>query len=144
MREFNDAKNIANASETSGSLVMLAGLFDHSQANIKGCPTVLPGAKSCSTHLEQRSILLGDSSRIQTLPALDIANDNVDASHKSSIAHISDEDMFYLQSRGIDSKKSPLLSLEGMTHEVLGNMPNHPIKNEVHEKIQHFLEERIE
>lgn len=129
--------SVQNKSETShtyGNTTMRTILFDDAFCEMKGEPIVAPGAEHCTAHLEQRSLLLSPYARIQSLPMLTIHNSNVEASHTSSLVRLSEEDLFYCQTRGLQRTEAEELFLEGMLLDLLSKVPDKSLRGEMGEK----------
>jgi len=130
----------AKASRIKSQLRMFSALFDESNLSLHGIPEVEKGAKGCVTHLEQQSFLFGKKTRLQAVPFLNISNDDVISSHKSSIFHFEEEDLFYLKNRGLSGEQAREILLEGILIDILSPLPDNPLKNGVYEKAHHFFQ----
>jgi len=62
-------------------------------------------------------LILDDISEATADPKLEIESDDVKASHAATVSKIDEEQIFYLQNRGVDRKKASDLIVEGF----LGN-----------------------
>lgn len=133
------AQNIGEASYTEGKIVMNSILLGNSYIRIQGVPTVNLKAENCISHLSQKTLLLSEKARIVAIPMLAIANNKVEASHKSSLMQLSEEDLFYLQSRGIDEHDSRKLFLEGILAETIDQISDEPLRNEIDQKTESVL-----
>lgn len=70
-----------------------------------------------------RSLLLSDRARIDTKPELEIVADDVRCTHGATISRLQDDEMFYLQSRGIAAPQASRLLLRSFCQEVLADLP---------------------
>ena len=70
-----------------------------------------------------RSLLLSDRARIDTKPQLEIVADDVKCAHGATVTRLQQEELFYLQSRGIDAAAAGTLLLRGFCAEVLRELP---------------------
>lgn len=68
--------------------------------------------------LKERHIFLGSSGKIRGIPALVVHSDDIQASHALAIDRISDEELFYLRSRGFSRDDSTSLVLDGSISEI--------------------------
>lgn len=127
-------------SETSGNIRTRCILSDSAKSNITGVPHVELHAENCKTHLDQKTILLSPAARSISIPQLNIANNKVEASHKSSFVHLDREDEFYLQSRGISKCNIANLLLDGILSETLENIPEEAIQTCLSETAHSFLQ----
>jgi Fe-S cluster assembly protein SufB len=67
--------------------------------------------------------MLDDLSRSDTLPVMDILNDDVDIGHEAKIGRISDEAIFYLMSRGISEEEAKAMIVRGFVEPIAKELP---------------------
>jgi Fe-S cluster assembly protein SufB len=67
--------------------------------------------------------MLDDLSRSDTLPVIDILNDEVDIGHEAKIGRISDEAIFYLMSRGISEQEAKAMIVRGFAEPIAKELP---------------------
>lgn len=135
-------KTIGNAPKTSGNIHMRSALFDNAHLFQKGVPTIAQGSFGSSSHLDQLGALFSSSARLRSLPALDIRCDDVSASHKAHLLQLSDEDQFFLASRGISQTSAKNLLLKGLAEPILHNISDEPLRQECRTHLNNFLEKR--
>ena len=70
-----------------------------------------------------RSLLLSDRARVDTKPELEIVADDVKCAHGATISRLQQNELFYLQSRGIGAEQASRLLLRGYCEEVLRELP---------------------
>ncbi|MEB3194063.1 MAG: SufD family Fe-S cluster assembly protein [Cyanobacteriota bacterium] len=70
-----------------------------------------------------RSLLLSDRARIDTKPELEIVADDVRCTHGATISRLQENELFYLQSRGIGAPQASRLLLRSFCQEVLADLP---------------------
>lgn len=70
-----------------------------------------------------RSLLLSDRARVDTKPELEIVADDVRCAHGATISRLQDDELFYLQSRGIAADQAARLLLRGYCQEILRELP---------------------
>lgn len=88
-----------------------------------------------------KGIVIGDNAKITERPILLIDNYNVSAYHGASIGKMSDEQLFYLMSRGIKKKEAFMLILNGLIAPFLANIADDLKKSEAENAISTLLEE---
>lgn len=69
------------------------------------------------------SLMLDDISRADTIPLVDVKNQNVDVGHEAKIGKISDEVIFYLMSRGISEAEARAMVVRGFAEPVSKELP---------------------
>lgn len=72
----------------------------------KGCPDT-------NSFLTEKILLLSDKARAEAIPDLEIESDDVKCSHAATISKIPEEQIFYLQSRGLSEKNAKEAIVEG-------------------------------
>jgi len=70
-----------------------------------------------------RSLLLSDRARIDTKPELEIVADDVKCAHGATVSSLQTDELFYLQSRGIDADQAAGLLQRAFCEEVLRDLP---------------------
>lgn len=71
------------------------------------------GTSDIIGRLKERHIFLGSGGKIRGIPALVVHSDDIEASHALAIDRISDEELFYLRSRGFSRDNATNLILDG-------------------------------
>ena len=70
-----------------------------------------------------RNLLLSSKSRIDTKPQLEITADNVKCAHGATVSQLEDDEIFYLQSRGIDENNARKLLVNAFATEIINFIP---------------------
>jgi hypothetical protein len=70
-----------------------------------------------------RSLLLSDRARVDTKPELEIVADDVRCAHGATVSRLRQDELFYLQSRGIGAELAAQLLLRGYCEEILRELP---------------------
>ena len=101
--------------------------FVNYQATIK----VNKDAQKTDGKLTMQSYILGKNAQSNMIPGLEVLADDVKASHSASVAHIGDEQLFYMQSRGLSEKQSIQLFIEGFIHTFVEKLQNEELKDSI-------------
>jgi Fe-S cluster assembly protein SufD len=70
-----------------------------------------------------RNLLLSSKSRIDTKPQLEITADNVKCAHGATVSQLEDDQIFYLQSRGIEENDARKLLVNAFATEIINFIP---------------------
>lgn len=70
-----------------------------------------------------RNLLLSAKARVDTKPQLEIIADDVKCAHGATVSQLDDEEVFYLQSRGLDRNSACDLLVEGFAAEIIDQLP---------------------
>lgn len=89
----------------------------------RGLLKVTPNAEGCKSTVECESLMLDNQSRSDTIPIIEIQNDNVDIGHEAKIGRISDESIFYLMSRGISEDEAKAMIVRGFVEPISKELP---------------------
>ncbi len=108
------------ASNTSSMLATRGVLGGKAKGFYRATIDIAHGATGCSGHQDEKTILLSDSARMMAVPALEIANQDVSASHAVATTRIKPEDLFYVQSRGISEADARAAMIRAHLAPVLG------------------------
>ncbi len=85
--------------------------------------TVTPEAYDCKSSVNCESLMLDSLSRSDTVPAMDIRNDDVQISHEARIGRISDDAIYYLMSRGVSEADARGMIVRGFAEPVARALP---------------------
>ncbi len=91
---------------------------ENGKLSVEGIIKIKENAKNVESFLDERVILL-DEAEAHAFPALEIKNKDVRASHSASIKQIEEEDLFYMQNRGIDKESAKELIIESFLGELI-------------------------
>lgn len=95
-------------------------LLNDSTSLTRGIIRILKKASGTETEYISRNIVFGDS-EANTIPELDIHNENVSCKHGASIETINEEQIYYLMSRGLDKNDSINVITSGLFEEEILN-----------------------
>lgn len=70
-----------------------------------------------------RTLLLSSKARVDTKPQLEIVADNVKCTHGATVGQLETDEVFYLQSRGIDAQSARKLLVYAFAFEVINQIP---------------------
>lgn len=84
---------------------------------------VLPEAKHSKSSVICEALMLDNLSRSDTIPSMDIRNDEVDIGHEAKIGRISEGSIFYLMSRGLSEGEAKALIVRGFVEPLTKELP---------------------
>ena len=93
------------------------------QNNYRGRVKIGPGAAQARNYTQCDSLLLSSTCGAHTFPYVDVANDTARVEHEASTSKIADEQLFYLQQRGIREEEAVSLIVNGFCREVFDQLP---------------------
>lgn len=95
----------------------------HGRSVFNGAVQVPRAAQRTDAAQLSRNLLLSDRARIDTKPELEIVADDVRCAHGATVSRLEQDELFYLQSRGIAADQAARLLLRGFCEEVLQELP---------------------
>lgn len=113
-QEFDVNVNVSHNSKNTYSRVFIkAVLYDSAKLNFLGNIKINKNASGSDSFLTQKTLVLGENNVVNSIPQLEIENNNVKCSHAVTISRPNKEHIFYLTSRGISKEKAAGLIVEG-------------------------------
>lgn len=97
---------------------------DRARAVFNGKIEVPKAAQQTNAAQLSRNLLLSSKARIDTKPQLEIVADDVKCAHGATVSQLDDEEIFYLQSRGLDRKGACDLLIKGFAAEITEKVPS--------------------
>lgn len=117
-----------NAPNTTSKMESKIILDDSAKADYKGLISIPHKYSNCSGEERTNVLLLSPDAKIETLPELDIGNNQVKCTHSVSISHLDKEKMFYLNSRGVDPKMAEQMLTTAFLSPIVDTIKNDTIK----------------
>lgn len=96
---------------------------DRAHAVFNGKVFVPKAAQLTNAGQLNRNLLLSPKARVDTKPQLEIVADNVKCAHGATVSQLDEEEVFYLQSRGIDKASAQRLLVYAFALEVINQIP---------------------
>jgi Fe-S cluster assembly protein SufB len=117
------AKMTHAAPNTSSKIVSKSISKDGGRAGYRGLVKVVKGAHGCRSTVNCDALILDEASRSDTYPTMEIEEDRVDIGHEATVSKIGDEQLFYLQSRGISKDEAASMIVSGFIEPVVKELP---------------------
>jgi len=91
-----------------------------------------------------KNLLLSNEARVDTKPQLEILADDVKCAHGAAVGQIEEDELFYLETRGIHTDLARNLLTYGFAEEVIGKIKIQSIRAQLDEAVLHRLNARLE
>lgn len=117
------AKVLHLAPHTSSKVISKSISKNGGTAVYRGMLKVAPQAHSCTANVQCDALLLDSESRTDTIPDIQIRNDDVTIAHEASVGKLSEEDVFYLTSRGIPKEEALAMIVNGFIEPIVRSLP---------------------
>ncbi|MEL7244188.1 MAG: SufD family Fe-S cluster assembly protein, partial [Cyanobacteria bacterium J06573_2] len=85
-----------------------------------------------------RNLLLSPQARVDTKPQLEITADNVKCAHGATVSQLEDDEIFYLQSRGIDENSARHLLINAFAAEIINKIPVPSLRQNLTQTVNQF------
>ncbi len=103
--------------------IQKAILDDESHSIFQGMIEVPKIAQKTEASQLSKNLLLSSKAKVDTSPQLKIIADDVKCNHGATISQLSNEEIFYLQSRGINTKQANELLINAFCNDIIKNIP---------------------
>ena len=117
------AKAIHLAPDTRSRIVSKSVSKDGGRATYRGNVRVTPGATNAVTSVRCDALMLDDLSRSDTYPYIDIQEDDTTMTHEATVGKISQDQVFYLMSRGLTENEAQNLIVQGFLEVFTKELP---------------------
>ena len=130
------AKMIHLYPETESNIISKSIALNGGNATYRGLVKIVKGAINSKSTIKCDTILLDEKSKSDTIPTNIVENESSSLLHEATVSKISEENLFYLMSRGIKEEKAKELIIMGFLDKFKEELPmeyavelNHLLKN---------------
>lgn len=123
MQADTGTKMIHMGKNTRSTIISKGISCEQSTNSYRGLVRISPGAENARNYSQCDSMLVGDESFANTFPYIEVNNDSSVVEHEATTSRISADQLFYLQSRGLDMEAAISLMVNGFCEEVFRTLP---------------------
>jgi Fe-S cluster assembly protein SufB len=116
-------KMVHLAPETTSRIISKSISHGGGRTSYRGLVQVNPGAKNAKSKVVCDALLLDEDSRSDTYPTMKINEQHVQIEHEATVSKIGDEQLFYLQSRGIGKTAAESMIVNGFIEPIVKELP---------------------
>jgi len=116
-------KVIHLADNTSSVITSKSISKDGGISSYRGLIKVQPGRKNVRSRVVCDALLLDENSVSNTYPYMEIGSEDVTMEHEASVSKISDDQLFYLQSRGFSEEEAASMIVNGFLDPLVKELP---------------------
>jgi len=124
--------------ETDSQTIVKGAATGHGQGRYVGNIRIHPHAHKSDASLRDDSLLLSKSAHIDSIPALEIAANDVKAFHGATVGAIDEDEIFYAQSRGIARSDAERMIALGFFEPAITQFP-HALRNHIRAALERKL-----
>lgn len=117
------ARMIHIGKNTSSTVISKSICKDGGTANYRGTVRMMPGATNAHSHIECDTLMLDDISHSDTLPKNEIRNNTSYIEHEATVSKISEDQLFYLMSRGLTEAEATQMIVMGFIQPFSKELP---------------------
>ena len=123
--QYQDAgsRMIHLASNTSSTIISKSIVKGGGTANYRGTVRHMKNAKNCRSHVECDTLILDEQSYSDTIPNNEVRNNTSYIEHEATVSKISEDQLFYLMSRGISEKEATQMIIMGFIEPFSKELP---------------------
>ena len=116
-------KMIHIGKNTRSTIVSKGISAGHGQNTYRGGVKILKGAKGARNYTQCDSLLIGDKCGAHTFPYIEVKNASARMEHEASTSKIGEDQIFYLQQRGISKEEAVSMIINGFCKAVFRELP---------------------
>ena len=117
------AKMVHCAPNTSSQIISKSVARDGGRTSYRGLVQVQEGAAHSKSTVKCDALLVDSISRSDTYPYVDIREDDVEMGHEASVSKISEDQLFYLMSRGMTEDEAAATIVRGFVEPIARELP---------------------
>jgi Fe-S cluster assembly protein SufB len=116
-------KMIHLGKNTSSTIVSKGISAGHGQNTYRGQVKILKGAQGARNYTQCDSLLIGDKCGAHTFPYIEVKNSSARMEHEASTSKIGEDQLFYLQQRGLKAEDAVSMIVNGFCKQVFRELP---------------------
>ncbi|MDT0303531.1 Fe-S cluster assembly protein SufB [Streptomonospora wellingtoniae] len=117
------SKMVHCAPNTSSTIVSKSVARGGGRASYRGLIQVQEGADHSKSTVKCDALLIDTMSRSDTYPYNDIREDDVEMGHEATVSKVSEDQLFYLMSRGLDEDEAMAMIVRGFVEPIARELP---------------------
>ena len=117
------AKMVHAAPHTSSTIVSKSVARGGGRTSYRGLVQVLEGCHGSKSTVKCDALLVDDISRSDTYPYVDVREDDVSLGHEATVSKISEDQLFYLMSRGMSEDEAMAMIVRGFVEPIARELP---------------------
>ena len=117
------AKMVHLAPHTSSTIVSKSVARGGGRASYRGLVDIAEGAEGSTSNVKCDALLVDTISRSDTYPYVDVREDDVSMGHEATVSKVSEDQLFYLMSRGLSEDEAMALIVRGFVEPIARELP---------------------
>ncbi len=117
------AKMIHAAPETTSKIVSKSISKDGGRTSYRGLIRIEDDAYGCKSHVQCDALILDEESVSDTYPYMEVGSGDAIVGHEATVSRVADEQLFYLQSRGLTEEQAMGMIVNGFIEPITRTLP---------------------
>ena len=117
------SKMVHAAPHTSSSIVSKSVARGGGRSSYRGLVQIQKGAHHAASTVRCDALLVDDISRSDTYPYVDVREDDVSMGHEATVSKVSEDQLFYLMSRGVAEDEAMAMIVRGFIEPIARELP---------------------
>ncbi|REF35001.1 Fe-S cluster assembly protein SufB [Thermasporomyces composti] len=117
------AKMVHCAPRTSSTIVSKSVARSGGRTSYRGLVEVREGAEHSKSTVKCDALLVDTVSRSDTYPYVDVREDDVEMAHEATVSKVTDDQLFYLMSRGLNEDEAMAMIVRGFVEPIARELP---------------------
>jgi Fe-S cluster assembly protein SufB len=117
------AKMVHVAPNTSSAITSKSISKNGGRASYRGLLKVHKGCHDVKSNVRCDALLMDELSRTDTYPYIEIEEDQVSIAHEATVSKVSEEQLFYLRSRGLSDHEATMMIVNGFIEPIVKELP---------------------
>ncbi|MGD8215030.1 Fe-S cluster assembly protein SufB [Aestuariimicrobium sp. Y1814] len=117
------SKMVHCAPHTSSSIISKSVARGGGRSSYRGLVEVQEGAHHSASSVKCDALLVDTISRSDTYPYVDVREDDVSMAHEATVSKVSDDQLFYLMSRGMEEDEAMAMIVRGFVEPIARELP---------------------
>lgn len=131
------------APDTTSNLLFKGAVGDRSHSVYTGLIRIKPDARGTNAFQTNRNLKLSEDAWAESVPNLEIENNDVHCSHASTVGPVDEDQRFYLESRGVPTAAAERLIVGGFFDEVLDDLPVPQLAEPIRSRLDALLDRQM-
>ncbi len=126
---------------TTDEMLARGVVLDRARGVFRGVIDMRGGCRKAKGSLHERCLMVGEDAKADAVPEMEITENDVKAAHSASVGELDEDQLLYMQSRGISREQARRLIILGFFEPLLKDLPVERIKRDletmIHDKLDH-------
>jgi Fe-S cluster assembly protein SufB len=124
MQQADTGTKMIHSGKNTRSRIISKGIsLGKSSNTYRGLVRIMPNAEGAKNYTQCDSLMIGDNCISNTIPYTDTMNQSAQIEHEATTGKVSEEQLYYLASRGFDPEQAVSTIVNGFCDSVLNTLP---------------------